>query len=320
MKLQKNSFSDIRVLVIGDVMIDQYMWGEVYRNSPEAEIPVLEDVRIEQKLGGAANVAVNLKDLGAEVFLISIVGDDKGAEQMSTLLTQSDIRHQLVTDDSRPTTVKTRIFKDSEQLIRVDQESTSEMSIEQDEIFLRKYHEVISEFNPDILILQDYNKGVLTEYNIPLIIKSAKEHRIFVSVDPKKKNFALYRNVDLIKPNLKELYHQIRPQEHEISFQPDWIAGKAKELLRKMSVGIFLVTLSEHGAMICTEKVSTHKEADSIEIVDVCGAGDGVIAVATLMAHKGATNEQILHSTNKTGRIVCQKTGVAGITIDELLD
>lgn len=319
MKLEKNSFSDIRVLVVGDVMIDQYMWGKVYRNSPEADIPVLEEVKIEQKLGGAANVANNLKDLGADVFLLSIVGDDKGAEQITTLLAKSNIRHQLVTDKSRPTTVKTRIFKDSEQLIRVDQESTSEMSIEQDEIFLTNYQKAIAEFKPDILIMQDYNKGVLTQYNIPLLIKYAKEHSIFISVDPKKKNFALYQNVDLIKPNLKELYHQIRPQEEDIPFQPEWIAEEATKLLHKMSVGIFLVTLSEHGAMICSEKESTLKEADPIEIVDVCGAGDGVIAVATLMAHKGASNERILHYTNKTGRIVCQKTGVAGIAIDELL-
>lgn len=319
MTLNKTSFSRIKVLIIGDVMIDQYMWGKVYRNSPEADIPVLEDVRIEQKLGGAANVANNLKDLGADIFLLSITGEDNAANQMADLLNESGIDHQLLADKKRPTTVKTRIFKGTEQLIRVDQESTSEMDKDQDKLLLSAFEHILNSFQPQVLILQDYNKGILTAYNIPKIIAIANARSIFISVDPKKKNFELYQNVNLIKPNLKELYHQINSTENSPEFDPALISRKTRELLDKMSVGIFLVTLSEHGAMICTQKESIIKQADLIEVVDVCGAGDGVIAVATLMAYLGINSDEILQLTNKTGRIVCQKTGVAGITIDELL-
>ena len=306
------------MLVIGDVMIDQYMFGEVYRNSPEADIPVLENVTIQSKLGGAANVAMNIKSLGADVHLLSLIGKDQNANKLKDLLHDSMIPYHLLEDEKRPTTVKTRVFQGKNQLIRIDQESTEDISIELIHEFQKLYFELLQKYQANIIILQDYNKGLLTEKNIPYIIELAKDKGIFVSVDPKKKNFLAFKGVDLFKPNLKELILQSQEKYNE-SISNSILLKEIQKLNQHISAKTFMVTMSDRGAMIYENGESNYEKAEQIDVVDVCGAGDAVISIASLLKYKGYDNKEILTYCNKSGKIVCQKTGVAGISIEELL-
>lgn len=321
MQITKDLFKDIRVLVIGDVMIDQYMFGEVFRNSPESPlIPVLENVKLESKLGGASNVACNIKLLGAQVELLTISGEDNNSLKLNALLNDNNIPTHIIADSSRPTTVKTRVFKGLEQLIRVDQESTQDISEEIANLLIKKLTKILQSKKIDILILQDYNKGIFTEYSIHEIIKVAHEYNLYISVDPKHNNFLAYKNVNLFKPNLNELLHQFENTKNISSTSKDEIENYSKKIIDIISCKTFLVTLSDKGAMILQDRESIYQQVNKIDIVDVCGAGDAVISVATLLDFLNFPPHEILNYSNKTGRIVCQKTGVAGISVEELIN
>ena len=198
-------WSEARVCVVGDVMVDAYMWGHVHRISPEAPVPVVEVSRKEQRVGGAANVVKNLSALGAEVDLISVVGDDQAGRDLTSLLATMCTPH-LSLDPSRPTTVKTRVISGGHHVVRVDEESTAEVSSEVSQEALLALKALLNgDLKPDVVILEDYDKGLMTESLVGQIIEACRHAGVPVTVDPKLKRFSAYRKVDLFKPNLKEL-------------------------------------------------------------------------------------------------------------------
>lgn len=318
MRLSLDFFNDLHVLVIGDVMIDQYMNGNVFRKSPEADIPVLENVTLLKKLGGAANVAKNIFHLGAKASLLSVCGDDNNQEHLLSLLKKYQISAYLIKDSDRQTTIKTRVFADKTQLVRVDQEDKQELSEKINNQLLESFENILKKEQIDILLLQDYNKGVLGKQNISKLIKMAKSKGIFIAVDPKVDNFYEYKEVELFKPNLKELNTQFPNAPTEKGFNVVGAKILAEKVRSEIVAKTILVTLSEHGAMLLTETESYYKATKTIDVVDVCGAGDAVMAVTAMAMFKGIENDEILELCNETGRIVCEKTGVESIHISEL--
>ncbi len=307
----------INVLVIGDVMLDQYMKGSVRRKSPEADIPVLDQVKTRIEVGGAANVALNAKLLDCNVHLIGVVGRDVKAKTLSSLLYQHNINASLIEDESRPTTVKTRIFNNSDQIVRVDEESTADIDAIIQEEVLTQLDNLLSIQKFHVAILQDYNKGVLCAKLIPQIISKLKTKGIFIAVDPKEKNIELYQGVNLFKPNLNEL-KKWGSIEKSKKFNKNWVERLAEELREKICAEKVLVTLSENGCFYTSKNTSAFKSAIPIEVADVCGAGDAVMVVAALATFENKTIDEILSISVKAGRIVCLKEGVSTISMEEL--
>ena len=309
--------TEFNILVIGDVMIDQYMKGVVKRRSPEADIPVLEEVRTISEPGGAANVAMNASLLGSKVTLVGVTGEDQGAKKLRKILSEKSIRAEFITDTTRPTTVKTRVFNGPNQVVRVDEESTDDCSSYITKLLEARIKEVISKEKYDIAILQDYNKGVFHKENISNIVQILKSNGIFIAVDPKKKNFNYFSGVDLFKPNLSEMLHWMGRSTSD-KFDLHEVKKLAKALYDEIACTTLLVTLSEHGALLLQGDTSVYKKSIPLDVVDVCGAGDAVITVGSMAKFQNLTNEIILEYCVKTGRIVCEKVGVNGITSAEL--
>lgn len=308
-------FSKLKVLVIGDVMIDSYLWGRVDRISPEAPVPIVSVEKREKRLGGAANVALNLKALGAEPIICSVIGDDSEGKEFSNLLTEEGLTTEgIIFSDERPTTIKHRIIAKSQQLLRVDAESKSLLSQNENEDLFKRIDSLIGKV--DLVILQDYDKGVLSSNNIPEIIKNANQRELPITVDPKKQSFLDYSGVTLFKPNLVELKGglniEINPQsEEELSLAVDQLQGLCPH-------EITLITLSEHGAFLRQKKNSLHEEAHKRNISDVSGAGDTVIAVASLCLAAGYSEEVLLKLANLAGGLVCEYVGVFPIDKERL--
>jgi len=312
-----DSFKHKNIIVIGDVMVDAYLFGKISGKSPEASVPVVEVSKRTNRLGGAANVALNLRSLGATSFLFSIIGRDKKAEELQTLLEIEGITTSgLLQSSSRKTTTKFRVIGDQAQLIRVDEEDTHDISAEEEVYLLKGIDALINKQQIDAILIQDYNKGVLTKALIGKLIELAKQHQIPITVDPKQKNIFEYQQVDLFKPNLKELSaalnREIDPQN----------SGELEEALveikYRLQAKCVLTTLSEHGNAILREEF-LHSECHTQEIKDVSGAGDTVISVATLCLLNQAEDEVIAELSNIAGTIVCNEVGVVSIKKDHFL-
>jgi D-glycero-beta-D-manno-heptose-7-phosphate kinase len=311
-------FSQKKVLVLGDVMIDSYIIGKVNRISPEAPVPIVSLKTEEQRLGGAANVALNLKALGAEAILCSAIGHDKGGNGMLEMMKNMNLSTTgIVMSTNRVTTVKTRVLGNQQHLLRIDSENTHPLN-EIEEIQLFEAFEHLLEFNAiDVIILEDYNKGVLTPKIIEKVISKAKELCIPVTVDPKKENFFEYKHVDLFKPNFKELCDGLKI---EIDIHNKTKFSEALELLEsKLKNKISFVTLSEHGVYIKDQSNEHHINAHLRNIADVSGAGDTVIAVASLCLALNLSIESIAELSNLAGGLVCEKSGVVNIDPDLLI-
>ncbi len=305
------------ILVIGDVMVDQYMKGVVRRKSPEADIPVLDQVTTIMEPGGAANVSLNAIILGSKATLIGVIGNDEKGLKLQSILEEKSISTEFIKDNTRPTTVKTRVFDGNKQLIRIDDESTIDCSEEIQKELIQKVKEIVNKEKFDIAILQDYNKGVLTKNTISKIIAILKSKNIFIAVDPKKKNFECYMDVNLFKPNMNEMLFWAK-MDAKTEFDKNFIEKIGKNLRSEIASTTLLVTLSEHGAMYFSKKASYYKEAIPMEVVDVCGAGDAVILVAAMADFQNLNPSEVLEYCVKTGKIVCGKVGVSGITSVEL--
>jgi rfaE bifunctional protein kinase chain/domain len=308
---------NLKVIVIGDVMLDQYLYGTVRRKSPEADIPVLDQLNYKIEVGGAANVALNAKLLDCDVHLVGVVGQDEKATKLESILHSHGIKTSLIEDHNRPTTVKTRLFNGNEQLVRVDEESTEDIDDDIQSTLINKISDVISEEKYDIAILQDYNKGVFCNTNIIEIITLLKSKDIFIGVDPKKENFECYKHVDLFKPNLNEL-KQWAEIEKEKKYSKNWVEKIGTKLRNEISAKTVLITLSEHGVLYLSENKTFHKPSIPIDVVDVCGAGDAVMMVSAIAAYKNKTGEEILSLCVRAGKIVCLKVGVSSISSAEL--
>jgi rfaE bifunctional protein kinase chain/domain len=299
-----------RIAVIGDVMIDRYIWGNVNRISPEAPVPIVEVESESSRLGGAANVANNIVSFGATAQLIGIVGDDFSGKEFRSILEQQKASSEgIITDPSRPTTVKTRVIAHHQHVVRIDSEEKKDIGSDiQQKIFsvLEKNIDLI-----DGIIIEDYNKGVVVKDLIHAIIELANQKRKVITIDPKFNNFFEYRNVTVFKPNKKETEEALGKK---MLTDTDVIAA-GKILVEKLNADNVLLTRSEKGMSLFEKNGSvTHIPTNARNVADVSGAGDTVIATLTAMLASGATIGEAALLANCAGGIVCGEVGI--ITID----
>ncbi len=316
------SFTKLRVMVIGDVMIDAYIFGKVDRISPEAPVPVVAVEQRQNRPGGAANVALNIKSMGATAILCSVIGNDQKGREFTEILDQHGLpSHGLVHSNSRITTTKFRIIGNKTQMLRVDEEVTEDLNHSEQRALWAQIKNILEQEKIDVVLFQDYNKGVLTKNIISQTIKLARVKGIPIAVDPKKKNFMAYKNVNLFKPNLKELKEGI-----EATFDARSIpeTGKALAfLMEKLQADMVMVTLSEKGVLIGShgsgkEHTVYHIPAHLRNIADVSGAGDTVISVASLCLALKMGPEDIAGLSNLAGGLVCEEVGVVPIDKNKL--
>ncbi|MDX1684398.1 MAG: bifunctional ADP-heptose synthase [Saprospiraceae bacterium] len=310
-----DEFSGTRVLVVGDVMLDRYLRGRSERRSPEADVPVLDHESTSTKLGGAGNVALNFKSLGCQTHIIAITGQDEGRNELEGLFNDAGISQDLIGIPGRPTTIKTRIIADKEHLLRVDFESTEEITSDYEKKVISAIRNYVNSNQPEMIVLQDYNKGLLTEYVITNIIDIGHDKGIHISVDPKKENFWLYKRIDLFKPNLRETEEAI---DKSLTNQSEWQSG-AKTLKSKLSVDTVALTLGGDGILIMNNEGSIHRPAIAVDVVDVCGAGDAVLAILSLMHYKSKPLDRTAEISNLVGGNICRFSGVQYITKEMLL-
>ena len=316
-----NCFSRQRIMIVGDIMLDIYMRGKVDRISPEAPVPIVSVKDRFSRLGGAANVAQNIKTLGAEPILCSIVGDDEDSHELMELLHEQNMSlHGIIKSKERKTTTKTRIIGNNSQMLRVDKEDTFDLTETEYKSLTDKITEIINKEKIDGIILQDYNKGVLTETLINEVITLANERKIPVGVDPKKKNFLAYKNVTLFKPNLKELR-----EGSDSPFKDDSIESITKtiDILQKtLNSTYIMTTLSERGVIIKDFNTNTqhHILAHLRKIADVSGAGDTVLSVAMLCLVSGQDAYHIAALSNLAGGLVCEELGAVPINKERFFE
>ncbi len=300
------------LLVVGDVMVDAYLWGRVDRISPEAPVPVVQVTRRSARLGGAANVALNAQALGAKATLAAVVGDDADADRIADLLREHQLPLDgLVRSKERRTTVKTRVISGHQHVVRVDEEQEDDLTAREEQALLERIAALMARQRPDAIVLEDYNKGVLTEAVIRGVVRMAQESGVPVAVDPKRKNFLAYTGVSLFKPNLKELREGLKT---DVDPTDDASLSRAARLLEeRLRNRMTLVTLSEHGAFAHDGSGGARIAAHKRRIVDVSGAGDTVIAVAALALAQGLGKDDIAALSNLAGGLVCEEVGVVPI-------
>ncbi len=318
-----DSFNDLNVLIIGDVMVDSYLWGTVERISPEAPVPIVSVSKRENRMGGAANVALNIKSLGANPILCSVVGDDPKGNEFIQLLEKRQMETRgILKSDNRITTTKFRVIGNNVQMLRVDEETDKILQDEDMKDLYDKFQEIIQTTKIDVIIFQDYDKGVITPNLIEGIVKIANLNGIPIAVDPKKKNFMAYKNVCLFKPNLKELKEGLNidfdsGNKDELSM----MASKLKGLLQSE---IVMVTLSEDGVFVDYSNESERKSelipSHIRSISDVSGAGDTVISVASLCLARKIAPTWLASLSNLAGGLVCEEVGVVPIKKARLLE
>ncbi len=310
-----NQFKDIPVLVIGDVMIDAYLFGNVERISPEAPVPIVAVNKKESRLGGAANVALNLASLGAKPILCSTIGNDAEGNELIELLIKSNINSAgILKDIDRITTVKTRVISQNHQMLRIDNENSEPLNLIQTNALVAKIEELLPQAK--IVIFEDYDKGVITESLIKSVTNKANQLGIPTVVDPKKRNFNYYNNVTLFKPNLKELREGINTH-FSLQNKPEF-EQICQNLMLKMNIKYLFVTLSENGVMITNGSEFNYVPAHLRKIADVSGAGDTVISVASLCLALNMSMEQVAVISNLAGGLVCEEVGVIPINIEKL--
>lgn len=313
------SFKQKNVLIVGDVMVDSYLLGKVNRISPEAPIPVVSVTEREYRLGGAANVALNLSALGAKAYLCSVIGDDEKGRIFDDLLNKRGLSNKgIIISNNRKTTVKTRVISGGQHLLRVDDEDSYPIEKEIRDRLLIKLKELVNDINIDVIIFEDYDKGVITPALISAICDFASSKNIITTVDPKKTNFEYYQNVSLFKPNFKEFTEGTKTDIGKGDLRS--IELHANDFINKNNIGILLLTLSEKGVFIANKENSVHFPAEIRDISDVSGAGDTVISVASLLLASGANINEIAYISNIAGGLVCEKTGVVPINCDDLLN
>ncbi len=313
------SFNSLNVLIIGDVMIDSYLWGKVNRISPEAPVPIVTVSKKERRLGGAANVALNIQALGANPILCSVIGVDiEGQAFLDLLKSQKLSQKGILKSRDRITTVKTRIIGNHAQLLRVDDEVEEEIIPSETQQLITLISYILTHDKIDVIIFEDYNKGLITSKLISKVVELAKSKGIPTCVDPKKKNFNAYKGVSLFKPNLKELREGVKL---------DVNADNIKELQRavssyrvKQKIDTVLVTLAEKGVITNSRKVKEHISAHIRSIADVSGAGDTVISVAALCRAIECKDVLTAALANLSGGLVCEEIGVVPIDKSRLFE
>ncbi|MDB4534729.1 bifunctional ADP-heptose synthase [Vicingaceae bacterium] len=313
-----NSFNNLNVLIIGDVMIDSYYYGEVNRISPEAPVPIVSVNREDNRLGGAANVALNIKALGANPILCSVIGTDTASKNFKELLKNEELNTEgIINSDERITTVKTRIIGNQHQVLRVDSEVDTPLSSLENEKLSTAIKSLIDNQKIDVVIFQDYDKGVITESLIEQIISICNTKNIPTAVDPKKRNFGSYKNATLFKPNLKELKEGLNI-DVDPSKSKD-VEAAIDQLNSEQKNKINFITLSEYGVLIKDDSTKKQIPAHIRSIADVSGAGDTVISVASLCLALNQDISIIAEIANLAGGLVCESVGVVPVDKDQLL-
>lgn len=310
------AFNNKKVLIVGDCMIDEYIWGEINRMSPEAPVPILDVKKKENRLGGAGNVARNIKSLGSIPILCSVIGDDEKGNELISLMKKNNLSTEgLFLSNERTTTIKTRIIANNKHQIRIDQEEINNLSIE--EKFLKKIDSLIQDI--DVIILQDYNKGILTPKIIQSLINTGNKLQIPIIVDPKIKNFSLYKNCTIFKPNLKEIELGMNIKL-DVNNQNS-LKVNTELLRKKLNAKYVLLTLSDKGICIKSKEDFYYTPAAfKYDFLDVSGAGDTVLSVASLIFDSNINLKVLSQISSLAGGIVCQESGVVTIKKDKLLN
>jgi rfaE bifunctional protein kinase chain/domain len=306
-KADRNQFSKTRLLVVGDVMLDRYWFGDTGRISPEAPVPVVQVEKIDERLGGAANVARNASALGAQTTILGVVGEDEAGKRVEQLLLESGVQSQLQTDGNVPTTVKLRVIARQQQLIRLDfEEAPSQISLDAK---LKRFKSLLP--NIDIVILSDYGKGALEQ--VSAMIELANASKKLVLVDPKGDAYDKYKGATVLTPNRSELRQVVGQWSSE-----DDLTLRAQSLRKNLGLGALLLTRSEEGMTLFTDKGTEHVRAQAREVFDVSGAGDTVIAALAVAMGAGWSLERAMALANRAGGIVVGKLGTATVSAEEL--
>ncbi len=314
-KLKKNFYGK-NIAIIGDMMLDCYFWGNIHRISPEAPVPVVEVENEFSRFGGATNVAYNINKLGGNPFPIGIIGNDNDGKILKKLMDEVNINSGgIVIDRSRPTTAKTRVIAHNQHVVRIDKEKTSPISASIEKKIISILKKNIKKI--DAIILQDYNKGVLTPYLINEVISIANESKKIITVDPKFTNFFEYQNVTVFKPNRKETEDAfgIRIKNN------DDIKNAGLKLLQRLNPKFALLTLGDEGIALF-ERDNSEKRipTKARKVADVSGAGDTVISTLTISLAAGANIYDAAYLANYAGGLVCEEVGIIPIEIDKLFN
>jgi rfaE bifunctional protein kinase chain/domain len=306
-KANRAQFAKTNLLVVGDVMLDRYWFGDSDRISPEAPVPVVQVSKVDERLGGAANVARNVAALGANTTILGVVGEDEAGNRIGELLRQSGVNSQLEVDPKVPTTVKLRVIARQQQLIRLDFEETpSQTALEQK---LARFEKALGD--ADVLILSDYGKGALSQ--VATMIEYARAQNKVILVDPKGEDYEKYRGATLITPNRSELRQVVGRWVDE-----DDLTRRAQELRRSLGIQALLLTRSEEGMSMFTDQGVSHVRAQAREVFDVSGAGDTVIATLAVALAAQWPLDRAMALANRAGGIVVGKLGTATVTSEEL--
>jgi rfaE bifunctional protein kinase chain/domain len=307
-------FSGKRIMIIGDLMLDEYLIGRVSRISPEAPVPVVEITEESHRLGGAANVALNIASLGVESVMVGVIGNDSAGEKLMEQFEKSDVRIDgIIKINDRPTTIKTRVIGDSQHIARVDKEQSNYLNPEEEQNICQIAGEILD--SVDAVIIEDYNKGVLTEKLISDLIDRANEKEKIITVDPKFKNFLNYHNITLFKPNIKETEQALAIK---INNDRDLIEA-GKTLMNTLMAKNILITRGANG-MSLFEKDGrvTHLESRVRKVADVSGAGDTVISTLTAALTAGSSIQEAATIANYAAGIVCEYVGIVPIEKEKL--
>lgn len=305
-------FNHLKVAIVGDTMLDTYWWGHTDRISPEAPVPVVSLDKKEQRVGGAANVALNTASLGAQTTIISVIGDDADGAALTALLDGHQINTKyIVKSANRITTNKTRIMSRNQQMMRLDAEYTHDISAQMETAVLDAMKLCFENDKPDVLIFEDYNKGVLTEGLITKLIALCKEYAVVTAVDPKRKNFLSFKGVDIFKPNLKEVKEGLNLLVDKIDLNS--LDTMHQALQNALNHKISFITLSEKGVFYQMNNEARIIPTHVRNIADVSGAGDTVIAVASLVYAATKNMHLAADMANIAGGLVCEEVGTAAI-------
>jgi len=309
-------FNKLNVMIIGDVMVDSYILGKVDRISPEAPIPILLTKKREFRLGGAANVALNIQALGATPILCAVIGSDENGEKLIERLSKRRLNSQGIVRSTygRPTTTKTRVMSGSQHVVRIDTETNAPLTTPEEDALFNAIKLGMEE--SDVVIFEDYDKGTITTRIIDKTMEIANEAGIPVAVDPKKRNFFNFKNCALFKPNLDELKESLKIDFKEE--QMDDIQAASEKLRQKINCEHLLITLSSQGIIMNSEGNMEYFPAHLREISDVSGAGDTVISVAALGLALNLPSSMIAQLANIGGGLVCEHMGVVPVNKDDL--
>lgn len=314
-----SGFKKMKVAVIGDVMLDTYWWGDVERISPEAPVPVVAVSKKEKRIGGAGNVALNVQSLDASVALITILGDDEDGTDLKQLLQDNNIDTRFLLESrKRITTNKIRIISRNQQMMRLDAENVHDIDEVDEEKLQNQIEKYITTEKPDVVIFEDYNKGILTKNIIANTIELCEKNKVPTAVDPKRKNFFSYKKATLFKPNLVEVFTNLNLLPEEIS--EELLTSIHLQLKEKTDHSISLITLSEKGIFYQENNNKEMLPSHRRNIADVSGAGDTVIAVASLVYAATKNIQLTAEIANIAGGIVCEEVGTVAINKERLLD